>query len=67
MRRALELNGRVPHGSIAIEQCEGVDYFVMGNAYPRASCDPEEIRQSVLVIARHADAVELALTGADRH
>jgi serine/threonine-protein kinase len=67
LRRALELNGRVPHGSIAIEPCDGKDYFVMGNAYPRATCDPEEIRRSVLMIASHADAIELALTGADRH
>ena len=67
LRRALELNGRLPHGSIAIETCEGTDYFVMGNAYPRLSCDPVEIRQSVLMIARHADAIELALTGVDRH
>jgi serine/threonine-protein kinase len=67
LRRALELNGRVPHGSIAIEKCQGVDYFVMGNAYPRATCDPEEVRQSVLMIARHADALELSLTGGDRH
>jgi serine/threonine-protein kinase len=67
LRRALELNGRLPYGSIAIEKCDGGDYFVMGSAYPRLSCDPEEIRQSVLMIARHADAIELALTGADRH
>jgi serine/threonine-protein kinase len=67
LRRALELNGRVPHGSIAIEKCGGVDYFVMGNAYPRATCDPEEVRRSVLMIAQHADAIELTLTGADRH
>jgi serine/threonine-protein kinase len=67
LRRALELNGRLPHGSIAIEKCEGADYFVMGNAYPRTTCDPEEVRQSVLLIARHADALEQTLTGADRH
>jgi serine/threonine-protein kinase len=67
LRRALELNGRVPYGSIGIEKCQGQEYFVMGNAYPRATCDPEEIRRSVLMIASHADAIELALTGGDRH
>ena len=66
-RRALEINRSVLHGSIAIERCQDQDYFVMGNAYPRTSCDAVEIRQSVLMIARHVDSIELALTGVDLH
>jgi serine/threonine-protein kinase len=66
-QRALELNAVVPHGAIAIEHFEGQPYFVMGNTYPRATCDPEEIRQSVLAIARHADAVEHSITAQDQH
>jgi serine/threonine-protein kinase len=65
LRRALELNATIPHGSIAIETVNGAAQFVMGNAYPRATCDPEEIRKSVLTIARHADGIEQQLTGRD--
>jgi serine/threonine-protein kinase len=66
-RRALELNAVIPHGSIAIEPIDGQPHFVIGNTYPRATCDPEEIRRSVLTIAQHADAVERLLTSRDVH
>jgi len=66
-RRALELNANVSHGSLAIEELEGEPFFVMVNSYPRATCDPEEIRHSVRDIANWADEVEYALTGEDRH
>lgn len=65
--RALRLNSLLSHGSIGIEAFEGQPYFVMLNAYPRSTCDPEEIRASVLAIARHADELERLLTGTDRH
>ncbi len=67
LRRALELNADVPHGSIAIQDIKGVPHFVMVNSYPRESCDAVEIRKSVLEIARWADHVEKVLTGADRN
>jgi serine/threonine protein kinase len=66
-RRALELNACVPHGSLAIEEIDGRSRFVMLNNYPRATCDPGEIRQSVLDIAQWADNVEQVLTGCDEH
>jgi serine/threonine-protein kinase len=66
-RRALELNAVMPHGAIAIEPVDGQPHFVMAHAYPRATCDPDEIRRSVLAIARHADEVERLLTSEDRH
>ena len=66
-RRALELNAELPHGSIAIEAVDGQPFFVMSNAYPRSTCDPEEIRRSVLMIAQHADDVEKCLTQTDKH
>jgi serine/threonine-protein kinase len=59
--RALELNALLPHSSIAIERIDGRPQFVMANTYPRATCDPEEIRHSLLAIARHADEVERSL------
>lgn len=66
-RRALELNALIPHGSIAIELIDGQPHFVMGNTYPRATCDPEEIRDSLLTIARYADEVEHCLTAGDKN
>ena len=67
LRRALELNGRVDHGALAISRIDGRSYFVMRNAYPWATCDPEELRYSVMTIAAEADRVEELLLGGDRH
>jgi serine/threonine-protein kinase len=64
-RRALELNATISHGSLAIEDIDGEPCFVMVNSYPRATCDPEEVRHSVLDIATWADKVEQVLTGRD--
>lgn len=64
-RRALELNARIPHGSIAIQNVRGEPHFVMSNSYPRNTCDPEEIRQSLFTIAKYADEWEQRLTGRD--
>ncbi len=67
LRRALELNASIPHGALSIKEIHGVPYFVMLNNYPRATCDIEELRHSVMDVARWADNVEEALTGHDRH
>jgi serine/threonine-protein kinase len=62
---ALRLNATVCHGALAIRDLEDGPHFVMTNAYPRSTVDPEEIRRSVLEIAAHSDAVERRLTGID--
>lgn len=62
---ALRLNAEIAHGALAIRNIQGSEYFVIANAYPRATVDGEEIRQSVMEIAAHADAIELSLTGND--
>ncbi|HXV60468.1 MAG TPA: protein kinase [Vicinamibacteria bacterium] len=67
LRRALELNAGISHGAICIRELDGAPFFVMSNVYPWPSCDPEEIRASVLEIARRADAIESRLTRSDRH
>lgn len=66
-RRALELNLRIPHGAIAIDESHGAPQFVMCDAYPRSTCDPEELRQSIVTIAKYADQIEWRLTGRDVH
>lgn len=67
LRKALELNSDISHGCLAIESYRGEPHFVVANNYPRATCDPEEIRFSVLDIAAWADRVEEELTGADQN
>lgn len=62
---ALRLNSVLSHGALALREIDGREHFVIINAYPRSTVDGEEIRQSVLEIASHADAVELLLTGED--
>lgn len=64
---ALQLNSRIVHGAIAIRDVDGRPMFVMTNNYPRSTADSEEIRQSVLDAALHADALEQRLTGRDEH
>jgi eukaryotic-like serine/threonine-protein kinase len=62
LRRALELNAEIAHGALSIREHEGRPTFVMANVYPWPTCDPEEIRESVLTVARYADEVERSLT-----
>lgn len=66
-RRALELNPHFPYGAIGLENIGGKPYFVMTNAFPRSSVDPEELRHSILGIGQRADDVERCLTGRDNH
>jgi len=66
-RRALELNARLCHGSLAIQDYNGEPHFVMSNSFPRTTCDPEEIRRSIQEIARWADQVEAALATTDQY
>jgi serine/threonine-protein kinase len=63
--RALHLNAAMSHGAIGIETVSGIPHFVMVNSYPRATCDPHEIRTSVTEVAKYADQVERLLTGQD--
>jgi serine/threonine-protein kinase len=63
--RALHLNAAMSHGAIGIETVSGTPHFVMVNSYPRATCDPHEIRTSITEVAKYADQVEDLLTGED--
>ncbi len=66
LRRALELNAVIPYASVAVQETEGEPRFIVIQTYPRATCDAEEVRKSVLSIATWADQVEKSLTGLDR-
>jgi serine/threonine-protein kinase len=65
--KALRMNSDLPHGGLAIQEIDGRSMFVVVDTYPRSTVDPEEIRRSVLTIARQADEVEHLLTGLDVH
>lgn len=64
---ALRLNSQIMHGALAIRDLDGEPHFVLVNNYPRATVDAEEIRESILECALHADAFEHRLTGRDVH
>ena len=66
-RAALERNGRMAHGSIAIRSIDGTPHFVVIDTYPRATIDAEELSRSTHEVARQADRVERELTGSDIH
>ena len=66
-RHALELNVTLSHGSIGIERFEGRDYFVVVENYPRATCDPRDLRDGIRAVASTADELERKLIGQDLH
>jgi len=63
---ALRQNLRMSFGAIGIRDRAGVPTFVMLNTHSRATVSPSDIRKSVMLLARKADAVEAALTREDR-
>ncbi|MDA1054686.1 MAG: protein kinase [Planctomycetota bacterium] len=65
--KSLRLNSEMLHGCLAIRDIDGKPYFVVLNTYPRATVDPEEIKQTVMEVARIADQVEEQLTGQDNN
>jgi len=65
--RALALNAHIPHASIAVQPHHGKMYYVMMAAYPRSTCDPEEVRVATRTIAYWSDYIEHTLTGEDVH
>jgi serine/threonine-protein kinase len=64
--RALKMNAVIPHGALAVEEINGERHFVAVDTYPRSTCDPLEVRKSVLSIAANADRLESQLHREDR-
>lgn len=64
-RRALELNADICFGALAVTDCCGGMHFVMVHTHPRNSCDPGDLRASIMSIAQNADKVEQALGARD--
>jgi serine/threonine-protein kinase len=64
--RALEMNAVIPHGALALEEINDEPHFVAVDTYPRSTCDPLEVKKSVLTIAENADRLESQLHQEDR-
>jgi len=62
---ALRQNLRMSFGAIALRDRGGQPTFVMVNTHIRSTLDVEELRKSVLLLARKGDKLEEALTKAD--
>ena len=65
--QALKINAELSHGGIAIKTINNRPHFIIQSCYPRGTADPEEICQSTLEIATHADTIEKKLTGKDEN
>ena len=62
---ALRQNLRMAFGAIAVRERGDERIFAMVDTHPRATVTPNDIRKSVLLLARKADQLEKALTDAD--
>jgi eukaryotic-like serine/threonine-protein kinase len=62
----LRLNARLPFGAVSIREYKGTPHFVVSSNHPRPTLDPEEIRSTVMEMAKWADFVEQRLTGEDK-
>ena len=62
---ALRQNAKLPLGGIALRNIHGEPWFVMINKHLARTADVDELRETVLELARKADAMEKALTGTD--
>ncbi len=62
---ALRINARLAHGRIGLQFREGVEYYVMQDAYPLGTVDAEEIRRCVFEMAEIADTIEQELVKTD--
>jgi hypothetical protein len=63
---ALRQNVRMSFGSIGVRDRAGQPTFVMVDTHHRATVAPEELRKSILLLAKRGDGLEDALTQADQ-
>jgi serine/threonine-protein kinase len=62
---ALRLNAEMTYGGLSIREVNGQAMFVMTRTFPRGHVHPDDIRTSLIDIARRSDRVEQQLTHAD--
>jgi serine/threonine protein kinase len=64
---ALKLNAHLTYGSISIHKVLGAPMFVMSRTFLLDTARPDDIRDALIEIARHADHVEKKLTRTDQY
>ena len=64
-KRALEMNMKLPYGALAIAKVERKDHFVLVNTQLARTAQALELRKSILLLAKKADAIEKRMTGQD--
>ncbi|MBI1372374.1 MAG: hypothetical protein GC159_06380 [Phycisphaera sp.] len=65
--RALRYNMRMSYGALAINDVGDTPMFVMVDTVLISAADANEVRKTILGLARHGDRVEKSLTGKDLH
>jgi len=63
---ALETNGKLTHGAIAIRRVSGKEVFVIVDTHPAEMVSREHVREAVFSIAEIGDTVEKGMTRADK-
>jgi len=62
---ALRQNAKLSSGAIALREKDGTPWFVMINKHLARTADVDELRETILELAKKADAIEKALSGTD--
>jgi len=62
---ALRQNAKLSSGAIALRDKGGTPWFVMINKHLASAADVDELRETILELAKKADAIEKALSGVD--
>ncbi len=62
---ALKQNAKLSSGAIALRDKAGIPWFVMINKHLARTADVDEMRETILELAKKADAIEKALSGVD--
>jgi hypothetical protein len=63
---ALETNGKLTHGAIAIRRVGGKEVYVIVDTHPAEMVRREHVREAVFSIAEIGDTVEKGMTRADK-
>ncbi len=63
---ALETNGKLTHGAIAIRRVGGKEVYVIVDTHPAEMVSREHVREAVFSIAEIGDTVEKGMTRADK-
>lgn len=64
---ALKLNLTIAYGAIGLALLDNTLFFALVQTHLRATVHPEDMAKSIMSLARHGDALELALSSKDNY